>query len=65
MSEPKHISEIIKEIMEELSDEKLDGKSQEYAEQECSCYTNDYYGYLNGAKDVRDKIVGKLQNEGL
>lgn len=35
------------------SDEEIERKATEYAENENSCYTNDYYGYVNGAKDVR------------
>ncbi len=35
-----------------LSIQNLESAANRYAESENSAYTNDYYGYLKGAKDV-------------
>lgn len=42
------------------SDEEIKRKATEYAENENSCYTNDYYGYVNGAKDVRSIASARI-----
>jgi len=35
-----------------LSIQNLESSANRYAENENSAYTNDYYGYLNGSKDM-------------
>ncbi len=39
---------------QEVSDELLELLATDYAEEQCDCYSNDYEGFLRGAKDVRD-----------
>jgi len=46
-----------------LSDENLESAANRYAESENSCYTNDYYGYLRGAKEVRALFIPKLSEQ--
>jgi len=43
-----------------LSDENLESAANRYAESENSAYTNDFYGYLRGAKEVRALFIPKL-----
>lgn len=40
-----------------LSKDNLESAANRYAESENSCYTNDYYGYLNGAKDIIEMFI--------
>jgi len=46
-----------------LSDENLESAANRYAESENSAYTNDYYGYLRGAKEVRALFIPKLSEQ--
>ena len=42
-----------------LSDENLKSAASRYAESENSAYTNDYYGYLKGAEEIRSIFIMK------
>jgi len=44
------------------NDIEIEKLAEIYAEQECSAYTNDYYGYINGAKDLKKAIEINLEN---
>jgi len=46
-----------------LSDENLESAANRYAESENSCYINDYYGYLRGAKEVRALFIPKMSEQ--
>jgi hypothetical protein len=44
-----------------LKEEALKDKAEEYAENENSCYNNDYYGFYNGANHVVKHFIGELR----
>ncbi len=44
-----------------LSEWNLERCANLYAEQENSAYTNDYYGYYNGAKQMGNAIVDEIK----
>jgi hypothetical protein len=44
-----------------LSERNLERCANLYAEQEKSAYTNDYYGYYNGAKQMGNAIVDEIK----
>lgn len=48
-----------------LSEENLERCANLYAEQENSSYTNDYYGYYNGAKQMGNAILNEIQRRQL
>jgi hypothetical protein len=56
------MKQLINQITELLSDNNLIIKSDEYAKNENSAYTNDYYGYFNGAKDMGETILQKIKD---
>ncbi len=43
-----------------LSEQNLERCANLYAEQENSAYTNDYYGYLNGARQMANALVTEI-----
>lgn len=48
-----------------LSEENLERCANLYAEQENNVYTNDYYGYYNGAKQMGNAILNEIQRRQL
>lgn len=48
-----------------LSELNLERCANLYAEQKNSAYTNDYYGYYNGAKQMGNAILNEIQRRQL
>jgi uncharacterized protein YyaL (SSP411 family) len=48
---------------EEPKQETLEEAAKKYAEEENSCYTNDYYGFIKGAKWQQEQILQFLYSE--
>lgn len=44
-----------------LSEQNLERCANLYAEQENNAYTNDYYGYLNGARQMANALVTEIE----